>query len=194
MLFSRPVKENQPQDPIISQNNQLTAKVDGASFQSKEIAAVSNPNSGSFLITAKDDHDNSVTITGPASVGTFGSASNSATSGFYTSNDGDYGSLPLAVALQHLPLPNTMLLSKKSQAAFRLPLRLLVVRLQREPKPSPMAVLRMLVFCCNNWLNGPYAQMMSSCLCRGFCFLGPKVDGPSVEERLSDVAGSDAGE
>jgi hypothetical protein len=66
----------------------MMAKVDGVSFQSKEIGTLSGTASGSFIMSAKDDHDNSVTITAPAAVGTFNSSTNNDTSRFYTSSDG----------------------------------------------------------------------------------------------------------
>lgn len=86
VVFTACKKDDAVQNPTTQQNNQVTAKVDGASFQSKEVAAVSH--AGNVLVTADDTQGNTVTISAPAEVGTFSSASGDATSGFYTSSNG----------------------------------------------------------------------------------------------------------
>lgn len=87
VTFTACKKDDAIENPTTSQNNQLTAKVDGVSFQSKEVAAISHD--GNVLVTAEDAQGNTVTISGPAEVGTFSSASGDATSGFYTGNNGN---------------------------------------------------------------------------------------------------------
>ena len=86
VTFTSCKKDDSIENPTTQQNNQVTAKVDGASFQSKEVAAVSH--AGNLLITAADIQGNTVTVSAPAEVGTFSTASGDATSGFYTSSNG----------------------------------------------------------------------------------------------------------
>jgi hypothetical protein len=71
VVFSACKNDNKPQDPTTLSDSRFSAKVDGVSFQGKEIGTLSSTNSGSFIMSAKDDHDNSVTITAPAAIGTF---------------------------------------------------------------------------------------------------------------------------
>ena len=87
--FSACKKDDKPQDPgTVIQNNQLSVKVDGAAFKTKQVTAVADMDTHTFLITASDDQDNSVNITGPAEVGTFSSTTNDDAGGFFINKDG----------------------------------------------------------------------------------------------------------
>ena len=88
--FSACKKEDKPLDPgtVVNQNNQLSAKIDGATFKTKEVTAVADMDTHTFLLTASDDQENSVSITGPAEVGNFSSTTNEEAGGFYINKDG----------------------------------------------------------------------------------------------------------
>ena len=75
--------ENQHSDKAVS------AKVDGANFQSNSVGALANSSAGTFIITAEDSNEHSITLTGPTTVGTFDNSVNNNTSGMYISKSGE---------------------------------------------------------------------------------------------------------
>jgi hypothetical protein len=89
VVFSACKKDKDSTDPIVNPTNAaLTAKVDGVNFQSKDAGALASNDSHTFLLSATDEQDNSISLTGPTSTGTFTGTTNEETSGFYISKDG----------------------------------------------------------------------------------------------------------
>lgn len=89
VIFSACKKDKDSTDPIVNPTSAaLTAKVDGVNFQSKDAGAVSSIDSHSFFLSATDAQDNSISLTGPAAVGTYTGATNDETSGIYINKDG----------------------------------------------------------------------------------------------------------
>jgi len=89
VVFSACKKDKDSTDPIVNPTSAaLTAKVDGANFQSKDAGAVSGVDSHSFVLSATDAQENSITLTGPTAVGNYTGATNDETSGIYINKDG----------------------------------------------------------------------------------------------------------
>jgi hypothetical protein len=89
LVFSACKKDNSSTDPVIRPTNgNVTAKIDGVTFQSTNAGALASNDSHSFLLSATDAQDNSISLTGPTALGTYTDVTNDETSGFYISKDG----------------------------------------------------------------------------------------------------------
>jgi hypothetical protein len=90
LVFSACKKDKNSIDPVVKPptNAALAAKVDGVNFQSTDAGAVASNDSHSFLLSATDAQDNSISLTGPTALGTYTDVTNDETSGFYISKDG----------------------------------------------------------------------------------------------------------
>lgn len=90
VVFSACKKDKNSIDPVVtppSTNAALVAKVDGVNFQSKDAGALASNDSHTFLLSATDAQDNSISLTGPTALGTYTEA-NDETSGFYITKNG----------------------------------------------------------------------------------------------------------
>jgi hypothetical protein len=88
VLITTACKKNNGDTPGSTSGSQLAAKVDGVDFKSSDVVAIVNNAEGSFLFTAKDSHENSISISGPNRTGTFTAQNDNITGGIYTNSAG----------------------------------------------------------------------------------------------------------